>query len=389
MPSFVYKDLIDAVPIAIDKFGFRQESGRIQSMTEKNKRFRRTFLEGASAAGILGLAGCLDQSLGGGDGGGGDGGTANWTLGTSSEGSSSFRIGSTWSEYAKQNDLLDSVQVDAVITEGTGASYRRLDADEFEISGTTTQLLADSPDQGTYSDQPLQDFESIRQVRGYMGFYNFGVYNADAVGGWDDLQGRPIAISSAGSGTRPPVEWLVDQEIGLDNVDNRYMAFADIPSALRSGQVDAAFTWTVNKTIPQGWFQEIDATVNWQPLPISDGTVDKLNNDLGYSTYVEMDESTVSEFAENHQGAIDSFTLTYLYVVKDDTDADTVYDVAKYTYEHGEELLEQDDVMGFFPDPDAFLGTLHPEVPLHEGAHRYYEEEGLLADYDLTPPPQS
>jgi len=349
---------------------------------------RREFLKraGITTAAMTTLAGC--SGGGGGGGGGGDGGKESWTLGTSSEGSSSFRIGSTWTEYASQNDALETVSVDAVITEGTGASYRRFDAGEFEMSGTTTQLLDAAPDTGPYSDTPLEDFENHRQVRGYMGFYNFGLYNADAVSGWDDLEGRPIAISSSGSGTRPPVEAIVDAEIGLDNVDNRYMAFADIPSALRSGQVDAAFTWTVNRTTPQGWFQEIDATVNWAPLPISDSTIELLNNEIGYSTYVELGAETVSEFAENYQGPLDMFTLTYLYVVHADADPDIVEEIARFAYEEGEALLEQDDVMAFFPDPDRFLGQLHPDVPLHEGAYRYYEEEGLLEDYDLTAPPE-
>jgi len=353
---------------------------------------RREFLKRAGVATVATttLAGCSGGGGGGGgDGGDGGGGQASWTLGTSSEGSSSFRIGSTWSQYAEQNDALDSVSVDAVITEGTGASYRRFDAGEFEMSGTTTQLLDAAPDTGPYEDQGLQDFSNHRQVRGYMGFYNFGLYNADAVSGWDDLEGRPIAISSAGSGTRPPVEAIVDAEIGLDNVDNRYMAFADIPSALRSGQVDAAFTWTVNQTTPQGWFQEIDATVNWEPLPISQSTRDLLNNELGYSTYVQLDADTVSQFAENYQDPLDTFTLTYLYVVNANADADVVYDIARFTHQEGEALLEQDDVMAFFPDPDRFLGQLHPDVPLHEGAYRYYEEEGLLEDYDLTAPPEA
>lgn len=356
-------------------------------MTDNHDSNRRTFIKGAAAAGVLGLAGCLEETTGNGDED--KSGPASWTLGTSSEGSSSFRIGSTWTEYAKQNDLLESVEVDAVITEGTSASYRRLDAGEFEMSGTTTQLLEDSPDEGPYEDQALEDFDSIRQVRGYMGFYNFGLYNADEVSGWDDLEGKSVAISSAGSGTRPPVEWLVDQEIGLDNVDNRYMAFSDIPGALRSGQVDAAFTWTVNQDIPQGWFQEIDATVNWEPLTFSDSTIDALDNDLSYSTYVELDSDTVSDFAENYDGPIDSFTLTYLYVVKAEADNDIVYDIAEYTHEHGEDLLEQDDVMGFFPDADAFLGTLHPDVPIHQGAYEYYQDAGLWEEYDLTAPPEA
>lgn len=327
----------------------------------------------------------MDQTAGG----DGSGGQSSWTLGTSSEGSSSFRIGSLWSEHASQNDLLDDVSVDAVVTEGTGASYRRLDRDEFELSGTTTQLLADSPDEGEFADEPLTDFDSIRQIRGYMAFYNFGLYNADEVDGWDDLEGRSVAISAAGSGTRPPVEWVVDQEIGMDNIDPRYMAFSDIPGALRSDQVDAAFTWTVNETIPQGWFQEIDATVNWEPLSFSDSTIDALDNDLSYSTYNELDSDAVSQFTESHQDPIDSFTLTYLYAGKEDLSDDAVYEIAKMTHEYGEELVEQDEVMGFFPEPDMFLGTLHPDVPVHKGAYDYYTEAGIWEDYDLTAPPEA
>jgi len=351
-------------------------------MANDMNRSRRSFLKGASVAGVLGLAGCLDQSAGG----DGDGGA--WTLGTSSEGSSSFAIGSNWTEYASQNDALD-FEVDAVITEGTGASYRRMDRGDFELSGTTTQLLAASPDTGPYEDEPLQDFDNIRQIRGYMGFYNFGLYNADEVDGWDDLEGSSVAISSAGSGTRPPVEWLVDQEVGMDNIDARYMAFADMPAAMRSGQIDAMFTWTVNKTNPQGAFQEADATVNWEPLPISEATRDKLQNDLAYLTYVQLDEDTVAQNTENYSEPLDTFTLTYLYVAKADRDDDRIYDITKFTYENGDELVDRDSVMGYFPDPDQFMGQLHPDIPVHKGAYDYYTEEGLWEDYDLTPPPEA
>ncbi|ACM59034.1 TRAP-type uncharacterized transport system periplasmic component-like protein (plasmid) [Halorubrum lacusprofundi ATCC 49239] len=351
-------------------------------MANDMNRSRRSFLKGASVAGVLGLAGCLDQSAGG----DGDGGA--WTLGTSSEGSSSFAIGSNWTEYASQNDALD-FEVDAVITEGTGASYRRMDRGDFELSGTTTQLLAASPDTGPYEDEPLQDFDNIRQIRGYMGFYNFGLYNADEVDGWDDLEGSSVAISSAGSGTRPPVEWLVDQEVGMDNIDARYMAFADMPAAMRSGQIDAMFTWTVNKTNPQGAFQEVDATVNWEPLPISEATRDKLQNDLAYLTYVQLDEDTVAQNTENYSEPLDTFTLTYLYVAKADRDDDRIYDITKFTYENGDELVDRDSVMGYFPDPDQFMGQLHPDIPVHKGAYDYYTEEGLWEDYDLTPPPEA
>lgn len=371
-----------------------RSSGCNTTMSEKHRLYRRSFIKGATVTGIVGLSGCLNQKAGSRGGGGtgnseGSGDKLTWQLGTSSEGSSSYRIGSTWTEYAKQNDLLDSVKVDAIVTEGTSASYRRLDAGQFELSGTTTQLLAASPDAGTFKEKQLKAFDSIRQIRGYMSFYNFGLYNADKVSGWNDLEGRPIAISSAGSGTRPLVEWLVDQEIGLDSVDNRYMAFSDIPAALRSGQVDAAFTWTLNESIPQGFYQEIDSTVNWKPLEISKSTIQALKSDLSHSKHIKLDEKTVSEFSKSYQGPLDTFTLSYLYVAKKDQNPDIVYNITKYTHEHGEKLLKQDDGMGAFPDPDKFLGQLHPDVPVHEGAYKYYKEKGLWKKYDLTAPPET
>lgn len=362
-------------------------------MVKDMNRSRRSFIKGASVAGVLSLAGCLDQSGGGGGGDGGDGGdggggaSGDWQLATSSEGSSSFQIGSTWTEYASRNDSLD-FEIDAVITEGTSASYRRFDRGDYPLSGTTTQLLAASPDSGPFSEQSLQNFDQIRQLRGYMGFYNFGLYNADKVSGWDDLEGRAVAISSSGSGTRPPVEWLVDQEVGMDNIEPRYMAFADMPAAMRSGQIDAMFTWTVNQTNPQGAFQEVDATVNWAPLPISEETQQKIADELAYSTYVELDEETVAQNTENYNGTLDTFTLTYLYVAKAGNN-DRIYDIVKFTHQEGEKLLERNDIMGFFPDPDKFLQQLHPEVPVHKGAYDYYTEEGLWEDYDLTPPPEA
>lgn len=360
-------------------------------MVSDNTRLnRRNFLRAAGAAGIVGVAGCSgDKSLGESSGSGGSSGGSGptkWTLGTSSEGSSSFRIGSTFSEYLKREGHTDVVELDAVVTPGTSATYRMVDNKEVELGGTTTQLLANSPDQGAFKDNPLKNFDQIRQIRGYMSFYNFALVNADKATSWADLEGSSIAISSPGSATRPAAEWVVDQEVGLDNVDARYMAFADIPSAIRGGRVDAAFTWATNGTIPQGWFQEIDSTVNWKPLSLSDATKSKISSELSYSSQVDIEGSAISE---NYAGTIDGFTLTYLWNTLAEQDADVIYEIAKRSHQHGEDLVEQDEVMGFFPDPEKFLGTIHPDVPVHLGAYKYYKEAGIWNDFDLTKPPEA
>lgn len=361
---------------------------------------RRQFLRHAggvgATAGIVSFAGCLNSRLGSnsgnssGNASGGGGGQTNISLGTSSEGSSSFRVGSTFAQYVTRNNLADTFSIEAVVTEGTSATYRRVADGNLLLGGTTTQLLESSPNEGSFSDTRLPNFDSIRQIRGYMSFYNFGIANTDAgIQNWQDLQGSPIAVSSAGSGTRAPVERIIDEEIGLGNVQPRYMAFADIPSALRGGRVDAAFTWATNGTIPQGWFQEIDSTVNWTPLPISQETQSLLANELGFSSYVQIDGSKISE---NVSQSIDAFTLTYLWNARaGQLSPEVVRELTKISYERGEELVEQDEIMGFFPNPDNFLGTLHPDVPIHLGAYQFYREAGLWSEYSdvLTAPPEA
>lgn len=358
------------------------------------RQFLRRTVGTVATAGISSFAGCLNSRLGSNsgnsNGNASSNGQTNISLGTSSEGSSSFRVGSTFAQYVTRNNLADTVSIEAVVTEGTSATYRRIADGDLLLGGTTTQLLENSPNEGSFSDTRLPNFDSIRQIRGYMSFYNFGVANTDAgIQNWQDLQGSPIAVSSAGSGTRAPVERIIDEEIGLENVQPRYMAFADIPSALRGGRVDAAFTWATNGTIPQGWFQEIDSTVNWTPLPISQETQSLLKNELGFSSYVQIDGSEISE---NISQSIDAFTVTYLWNARaGQLSPEVVHKLTKVSYEHSEELVEQDEIMGFFSNPDDFLGTLHPDVPIHAGAYQFYRETGLWGEYSdmLTAPPEA
>ena len=110
---------------------------------------------------------------------------------------------------------------------------------------------------------------------------------------------------------------------------------------------------------------------------------------MGFSSYVQIDGSAISE---NVSQSIDAFTLTYLWNARADMlSPEVVYELTKLSYERAEELVEQDEVMGFFPDPQEFLGTLHPDVPIHAGAYQYYQEEGLWSEYSdsLTAPPQA
>ncbi|PSP61339.1 TRAP transporter substrate-binding protein, partial [Halobacteriales archaeon QH_8_64_26] len=71
-------------------------------------------------------------------------------------------MGSTFAQYVTQNDLADTFTIEAVVTEGTSATYRRVADGNLLLGGTTTQLLENSPNEGSFEDTQLPNFDTIR-----------------------------------------------------------------------------------------------------------------------------------------------------------------------------------------------------------------------------------
>lgn len=363
-------------------------------------RSRRQLLKGvgtAATVGMFGLAGCTGDGNGGngnGDGNGSNGngngngdGPQQLTFATSVEGSTAFRIGSTLGEYLREEGLTDLFELNAVVSSGATGGYRMMDEGEAELSTPSTYELEASPDEGPFEDDTLNSFDSVRQLRGNYSVQPFLVVPSDSgINEWSDLEGQTVSFGSAGAGTRVPSETILDIEIGLENVTAEYVDYGDQPAALRGGRVDAIFGYVNNSTIAPGWMQELDATVDWEHIPYTDEGRAEFEEQLPYASTFEINGG---DFFESFTDTITAYNLTYVVTTTADLDEEVAYEFAKLSYEHGEELLEADNAMDFYPDPDRFLGTIHPDVPVHQGAFDYYEEEGLWGDYDLTPPGES
>lgn len=345
---------------------------------------RRTALKLSGSAGIVSLAGCTE--IMGGSGASGDS-PSRWKLGTSSEGSGSFQIGSTMAEYFKREKLTDSFVIDPVVTAGTTATYRRVAQGEMDMGGSNTYLLESSPGSGPFSDSalPQDGFGKIRQIRGYMAPTLFCAIKRDSgISSWDDLKGKRVFVSSPGSGARSIAEEIIEQEVGLDNIKPVYDDYGSIPQMLRGDNIVAALVYNVNKTIPTGFVSEMDSTIDWKPLPYSDDVVETLQ-DRPYISLANVDTGWSKKVSQSFNSAL----IGYMYVAFNEVDTDAVYRFTKLTHEHGDELAKQAKIMSFFPDPDDFMSTLHSEIPVHQGAYQYYTEAGLWEGQDLTPPPEA
>lgn len=377
-------------------------------MTGNGSQSRREVLRKAgvtSVVGMAGLAGCTgsnekkerDGNTTTDSGSSGTTTTENnsektaLTVATSVEGSTSFRIGSVFGQYVSSNNLADTFSWNAVVSPGATGGYRMMDNQEVELSGPSTYGLEASPNKGPFSNKALSNFDSVRQIRGFFSVQPFVIVKkGSGINKWGDLKGKTISLGSAGAGTRVPSEKMIELSFGRDNATLQYIGYSEQPSALRSGRVDAIFGYVNNarttSPIAPGWMQELDATTNWKHIKYPQSLRKKFEKNLPYASTFTISGDT---FFDSYTDTITAYNLTYAWCCHSDLAPKVVKEITRISHQHGEELLNEDNAMGFFPTPKRFMGTMHPDIPVHQGAYEYYKEEGLWGDYNLTPPPES
>jgi len=352
---------------------------------------RRRILQGAGAASLAAIAGCTGDGGNGGNGGGG--GQTTLDIGTSVEGTLAFRIGSAYQEYLRQTNKEESIDVNPVVTQGSTASYRMVSTGEVDAGWASTFDMDKSPDSEQFSDNPVENFDEMRQTLIAQSTFAFLIAPTENdIQTWSDLkEGDTISLGSAGASFRPLMDELVAYELGENHgVEVRYIGFGEQPAALRDGTVDAALNYQVNGDTIPGHFQEIDASMDWRPVEFSQETTDYIENELDYATYYEGSPNDFDAF-DGIKGTFTSGGLVFALNCLSSLDADVVREFTRIPIENSDEFMEIDSGCRMFTGPEFFLEQLYPNVPVHQGAYEYFVDEGLWEEYGshLTPPPNA
>jgi TRAP transporter TAXI family solute receptor len=349
---------------------------------------RRQLLKIAGAGGAMSFAGCIGQSGSSSKEGATEGKkTVEWDLGTGSEGGASYVIGTTFASFMKQNGLTDSVKLSPVVTSGTLASYRKLDRGQVEMSGTNGVFLVKSPDKGPFDKHPIQHFDKMRQMRGYFTAQGFTVTKKGSdIETYSDLKGKTVFVSPAGSGGRPLFELLYDTTVGLENIEPRYDSWSAMPKMLQAGQIDAGTAFIINRSIPPGHAQKLDALIDWRPLPYPKN----LKKRLEEYPAVRAIQVDAGKWAESYTGKMDVSTDPYIYVSRSDYSTDAAYEITKASFEYGAELASRNNLLSLFKHDKRSIELLSSEVPVHLGTYQYFKEKGWWKKFDnLVKPPEA
>ncbi len=186
-----------------------------------------------------------------------------------------------------------------------------------------------------------------------------------------DLEGKRVNVGNPGSGQRATMSVLLE-EMGWDTdrfAMTSQLSASEHSRALCDNSIDAYFYMVGH---PSGSIEEASTACDIRLVNVTGEAVDALVERHPYYAKATIPGGTYRGTDED----VETFGVAATFVTTSDTDADAVYELVKSVFENFDNFrrlhpaFEQLDRERLVDDARS--------VPLHEGAERYFKEEGLL-----------
>ncbi|MFC7157136.1 TAXI family TRAP transporter solute-binding subunit [Halomarina halobia] len=330
---------------------------------------RRRAVAGIGAAATFGLAGCTSRlnELGG-------GGTNNLRMATSTSDTSAYQM--SQGIAAVVNEKSDSINLDARPSDGAKQSMRLMDKGELDMAYTDT-LNAHKivNEEGEYADDPFDS--EIQQVFHYYDIQG-GLVSRKSSGieTVNDLAGRAVSPNPVGTAMRDVMMTHLSHAEGADKMDQLALGYGEEASALKQGRADVVTDIRINAQLTPSYVQEQYSIVDdaWL-LHWPDDVVESIKGDDRVNgSYYPASEMEGPEYGDRSE---EWWTDTvYVVFTKASVPADPIYELLSTMWENMEELAEYHALAGAWADKSFLSGKLNPNIPLHDGAKKFFDEIG-------------
>ena len=273
-------------------------------------------------------------------------------------------LASLWGEN------LEGVRVTAQASAGGIENLRLLAEGEAELGFAVTSLLWEAQQgEGSFEGAPN---DQIRVLAGL--YYNPNqvvVTEQSGAQAMEDLEGLRFAPGTAGSTTSVETEIHLEQ-LGSDYPDGiqaQVVGFTEAVERMRNRQLDGAW---IMAGLGNAAVTEIMATADGRLLSMDDSLIEALQEKYPwYARYV----IPAGTYANQEEDVVTSAIKLALFCSAE-LDEQTAYELTRIMWENMDTLQQSIPALEGVELQDAVTDLA--QIPLHEGARRYYEEQGLL-----------
>lgn len=290
------------------------------------------------------------------------------TFGTADTGGSMYPAGAAVSQVWTNN--VEGVKCNTQTSTGSFQNCQDVSTGEVDVAVATSDVVLNAYN-GTGKFADIGKLDNLRVIGAvYTSVLSGVALKSSGLTYIHELLGKRVAVGPAASATENAT-LAAFGVMGIDssNTSLENLGLGDGADSVGDGILDAAFGFA---GLPIGGQLNLAATKEIQVLDMTQEEIDKVL--AGNAAYIQTKIPAGTYTGQDYDA--NTFGVKCLIIVTADMDADLVYDLCKAMNEHTEELAAGNALLKDMTDP-SFLCTQMP-IPLHDGAQKYYSEQGLI-----------
>ena len=290
------------------------------------------------------------------------------TFGTADTGGSMYPAGAAVSQVWTNN--VEGVKCNTQTSTGSFQNCQDVSTGEVDVAVATSDVVLNAYN-GTGKFADIGKLDNLRVIGAvYTSVLSGVTLKSSGLTYIHDLLGKRVAVGPAASATENAT-LAAFGVMGIDssNTSLENLGLGDGADSVGDGILDAAFGFA---GLPIGGQLNLAATKEIQVLDMTQEEIDKVL--AGNAAYIQTKIPAGTYTGQDNDA--NTFGVKCLIIVTADMDADLVYDLCKAMNEHTEELAAGNALLKDMTDPSC-LCTQMP-IPLHDGAQKYYSEQGLI-----------
>ena len=180
-----------------------------------------------------------------------------------------------------------------------------------------------------------------------------------------DLKGKRVSVGAAGSGVEANArQILAAYGLTYDDIQVQYLSFGESSSALKDGNVDAAF---LTAGFPTAAVQDLASQNKIRILAVDPDKADQLIAQYPFYTKTVIPAGTYAGFDED----VSTVSVMAMLVASDKVDDQMGYDIAKALFTNLDRLKEAHSVGKLITKEGALKGM---PIPMNAGAEKFFKE---------------
>ncbi|WP_226584561.1 TAXI family TRAP transporter solute-binding subunit [Halobacillus litoralis] len=320
------------------------------------------------------LGACGESGNGGDSAGGDDGGDSggeemtNLTMGTGSVGGVYYPLGGEMANLLTDNIDMEGFDVSSVESGASVENIAKIQSGDFQLGiAQNTTMINAVEGTGEFEGKDVGNVGVIGSL--YPEALQVVTLDSTGIESIEDLKGKKVAVGPPGGATREAAE-MVLSAYGIEEGDYEAFeeGFGDAKSKLQNKTIDASFAVV---GVPSSTTDELEAaTKEVKFLNIEGEALDEVVANSQYEAYTV--EPGTYEWQDEPVETITAMAL--LLGSTEQVSEDLAYEMTKTLFENaGDMSIAQAKLI---TKDTALSGA--GELPLHPGAEKYFEEEGLL-----------